>query len=424
MITRVLYMVVSKPSIVFVLCLGAIMFKSPSLKTLPFDRIAFLFTFIVAILSFWFYKGNTRILVEPIAFPMLALTIMGTVSAVQVRFDIERWSFLANKFIVPFSMFFIAKMVFKNEWAVRHFFVFCITVLTYLTLLSVSHLIGADFLIYPSYILDPTLGIHAERARGPFLQAVANGTAINILGLLLLHWCQNRNVSRTLVILFFMFVSLAIAATMTRAVWLSFGLSILILVIVDRTKRVRNIGLAIALVAATAAVVIVMTTDLARPLSERTGDMTSTDFRIAVYQAAFKMFGERPIAGWGTNEMSLNISKYISGYTTSINWAAHNTYLEIIVEHGVIGFAFYAAILFFLFRVGKNISRFTGSKFALIDRQFVSVWRVVLFVYLFNGMFVVMNYQFINVILFTIAGILSAADSGIKCQTESNVSVK
>ena len=35
--------------------------------------------------------------------------------------------------------------------------------------------------------MDESLGYHADRARGPLLQAVANGVSLNLLGVLALH---------------------------------------------------------------------------------------------------------------------------------------------------------------------------------------------------------------------------------------------
>ena len=43
-----------------------------------------------------------------------------------------------------------------------------------------------------------------------------------------------------------------------------------------------------------------------------------------------------------------------------------------------------------------------------LDDQFRSLWPFLVAVYLFNGSFVVMNYQFVNGLLFTIAGMLAA----------------
>ena len=43
-----------------------------------------------------------------------------------------------------------------------------------------------------------------------------------------------------------------------------------------------------------------------------------------------------------------------------------------------------------------------------IDSDFRRLWVVMLGVYLLNGAFVVVNYQFINAFLFTVGGIVAA----------------
>ena len=62
-----------------------------------------------------------------------------------------------------------------------------------------------------------------------------------------------------------------------------------------------------------------------------------------------------------------------------------------------------------IFSVGQEeatTSHLEESTF--LDDQFRSVWPLLVAVYLFNGCFVVMNYQFVNGLLFTIAGMLAA----------------
>ena len=49
----------------------------------------------------------------------------------------------------------------------------------------------------------------------------------------------------------------------------------------------------------------------------------------------------------------------------------------------------------------------------------VGVWPVMVAVYLFNGSFVVMNYQFVNGLLFTIAGILAAQNRRIERSSQT-----
>ena len=64
--------------------------------------------------------------------------------------------------------------------------------LGYLSVIALLFLFGEKSLILPPFILDENLGIHADRARGPFLQAVANGVTLNLLGLVALDSYRRR----------------------------------------------------------------------------------------------------------------------------------------------------------------------------------------------------------------------------------------
>ncbi|HLB86577.1 MAG TPA: hypothetical protein VJK29_02890 [Terriglobales bacterium] len=50
----------------------------------------------------------------------------------------------------------------------------------------------------------------------------------------------------------------------------------------------------------------------------------------------------------------------------------------------------------------------TSPAGTFLDEQFRSLWPVLVAVYLLNASFVVMNYQFVNGLLFTLAGMLAA----------------
>ena len=83
-------------------------------------------------------------------------------------------------------------------------------------------------LIFPGYIVDENVGIHADRARGPFLQAVANGMTINMLALLALDSSRRQRLRGVLAMSFFFAVPIAVLATKTRAVWLAFAGSVIV----------------------------------------------------------------------------------------------------------------------------------------------------------------------------------------------------
>src|SRR5947208_9035626 len=112
---------------------------------------------------------------------MLGLTLLALASVAGQTFDQEAWSLLASKVVVPFAMFHIAGLIFTNETQLRHFEVFCLVVLAYLTFTAIAFVSGAHALIFPRFILNADLGIHVDRARGPLLQAVANGVSLNVL---------------------------------------------------------------------------------------------------------------------------------------------------------------------------------------------------------------------------------------------------
>src|SRR5208283_5404383 len=108
-------------------------------------------------------------------------------------------------------------------------------------------MVGATEFIFPRYILDEGLGIHADRARGPFLQAVANGVALNLLGLIALDSFRRKRLRGWAAAAVLIALPLAILATKTRAVWLSFAGTILVLLLFSPSRRLRRTCLMLVL---------------------------------------------------------------------------------------------------------------------------------------------------------------------------------
>jgi len=77
------------------------------------------------------------------------------------------------------------------------------------------------------------------------------------------------------------------------------------------------------------------------------------------------------------------------------------------VNYGAVGLALYLWVFWDLFRVGTKAKLEMPSDRYFLDQKFRSFWPVLVGVYLFNASFVVMNYQFVNGLLFTLAGILA-----------------
>ncbi len=153
---------------------------------------------------------------------------------------------------------------------------------------------------------------------------------------------------------------------------------------------------------------LVMLGDGEGTINERLEERGPVEFRMAVYEAGWEMFLERPLTGWGADAMQSELTRRISDFHQEAFYF-HNTYLEIVVEHGLLGLALYAWVVIGLFLVGQRRRPHVASPDGtFLDDGFRSLWPVMIGVYLLHASFVVMNYQFVNGLLFTLAGMLAA----------------
>ena len=118
------------------------------------------------------------------------------------------------------------------------------------------------------------------------------------------------------------------------------------------------------------------------------------------------MFLERPLTGWGFHQMPAELPRYVREYNGK-DLYPHNTYLELLVEHGVLGLALYLWLMWEMWRLGRGAIP-AGEKGGFLDRPFHQMWPILLVVYWVNAGVVVMSYQFVNGLLFTMAGMLAA----------------
>ena len=390
------------PTLLFLATLTVFLFRPPDLDFYHLDRIAFAVLVLTLVLRLFLVRERLP-WVPSVSLPMCGLLLLSLYGSLTVPFDVQTWSLLAAQFLVPFTLFHLAITVFRDERSIRGFEIFCLAVLVYLTFVSLASLFRATYLIYPKYILDEALGIHADRARGPFLQAVANGITLNLLGLFAID-CWRRGRLRGPFAWLLLFVPLAILATMTRAVWLSFSASIVALMFLTRSTRVRRACAGLVVAAAIGAVLALSMAGCRTALEDRLQERSPVDFRVAIYQVGWEMALEKPWFGWGQNQIPTEISKR-SDYRPDA-YCAHNSYLEIVVEHGFVGLMLYGWMIVGLCRLSRryNSNGCPGS----LDTDSRRLWLILIGVYLLNASFVVINYQFVNALFFTMAGILAS----------------
>ena len=399
-------LLISAPSVLFLVALTAMLLRHPDVQFYQLDRIAFLLL-VTGVIGRAVVLRQPLLVLERVSWPMLGLTLLALLSVAGQPFEHETWSLLASKLIVPFALFHLAGMVFAAEKSFRRFETFTLIVLAYLSFTAIAFLAGAHSLIFPRFILDESIGFHADRARGPLLQAVANGVSLNILAILAWHAYKRGRRRGAVIIVLLASVPVAILATMTRAVWLSFAGSVVALILLsDNARRRRRACFALFAVAILGFGVVVSSHDLAGSLNDRFQEQGPVDFRKAVYAGGWEMFLERPLTGWGFHQMPAELPRFVSGYDEKVLYP-HNTYLELLVEHGVVGLVLYLWMMWELWRLGRGMVP-AGEREGFLNRDFHRMWLIVLAVYWVNAALVVMSYQFVNGLVFTLAGMLAA----------------
>jgi putative inorganic carbon (hco3(-)) transporter len=380
------------------------LFRPPDVDLSQADRIAFL-GLLLAVLLRICLRREPVFCWSAISIPMIALLLISCVSLMTRPYSAQAWSMLAAKFLVPFALFHVAQLVFDDERSLGRLEGFLVIVLAYLIFIAVAWLCGLRDVVLPRYILDENLGIHADRARGPFLQAVANGVSLNILGLITFSSFRRR--SKLLAFLVAVGWPVAVLATMTRAVWFSFAASLLAAPTFSHERKWHRYAASVLVLALGAVVVLSGSgTSLAR-LSERAEDEGPVEIRLAAYRGSWEMILEKPWLGWGHGQMPAELARRMADYHLNSDWASHNTYLEILGEEGLVGFSLYVWIVVSLLRRQRRNSVRVPAKAGSFESELRALWPVIMGVYLINAFFVVMSYQFVNAVLFTLAGLLA-----------------
>lgn len=399
-------LLISVPSVLFLAALTAMLLRHPDVQFYQIDRVAFLLL-VIGVVGRAVVLRQPLFVLERASWPMLGLTLLALMSVAGQPFDHEIWSLLASKLIVPFALFHLAEMIFAEEKSLRRFEAFALVVLAYLSFTAIAFLCGTHSLIFPRFILDESLGFHPDRARGPLLQAVANGVSLNILGILAWHAYKRGRTRGATIIVLLASLPIAVLATMTRAVWLSFAGTVLAMIFLSENARWRlRASFALFAVIILGCGMVLTSHKLARSLDDRFQEQGPVDFRKAVYAGGWEMFLERPLTGWGFHQMPVELPRFVSGYEEKVLYP-HNTYLELLVEHGAVGLTLYVWLMWELWRIGWGEIP-AGEREGFLDRDFHRMWPIVLAVYWVNAALVVMSYQFVNGLLFTMAGMLAA----------------
>jgi O-antigen ligase len=295
--------------------------------------------------------------IEPIHWLMLVTAAYAVVSAIVVDTLVHRGPFfrLLETFgLLPFLTFLAAPLAFRTARerdVLLRTLVFLGLWLGATTLFDKIHL---DALVFPSYILDPSVGIHFGRGRGPFVEAVTNGFAQYVCAVACaVAWTRWRVTNPG-----FAYFSAGVAAlcltgsflSLERSVWL--GVSVATVVALSAIGEARRHAPAVlSMLAIVVGGSLVLLPGFADEVQERGDNKQTVWDRKNLARASFNMVEARPLVGFGWDQFTKKSTDYFElaeDYPLTLNITraeVHNVPLTYAAELGLVGLLLWAGVL-------------------------------------------------------------------------------
>jgi O-antigen ligase len=240
-------------------------------------------------------------------------------------------------FFLPFMSFFIMRRVILRK-AQAHSFVTGIGVTTiYLGITGCGEAFHLNWLVFPSYILDPRVGIHFGFVRGPLVSATLNGVAM-VLGLPILLWLTLgvHNRLRCVYLLGIITVYISLPYVFQRAVWL--GAAMASAITMAAWPGQRRISIAALVLLIGISIVIVPPTLVAK-IEKRLDEQHTVNYRIRLADESMAIIREHLVTGVGLYRFNPVLNKRLGR-----EYNSHNTPLALLAELGLLGFLPYMTV--------------------------------------------------------------------------------
>jgi O-antigen ligase len=262
----------------------------------------------------------------------------------------ELFQILERVGVLPFALFLVAPVVFDSERHRRILLTTLVGMGGYLGFTALMETLRLKPLVFPSFINDPAIGFHADRARGPFLEAVTNGAGLyaGIIAacIALVTWTDQRAREAAVVVLGL--CGGGILFTETRSVWLGAAVATVVALLSVRELRywfVPAVGAATAVFAVSLALV----PGLAQAVTERSNQQRTVWDRENLATAAVNMVDTHPLLGIGWGRFTTESVDYFEQNPdfplTATDEIIHNVFLTYAAETGLIGLGLWALTL-------------------------------------------------------------------------------
>jgi O-antigen ligase len=276
----------------------------------------------------------------------------------------------------------------------------------YLGLTAFLEVADIRSLVLPRYINDSTAGIHFGRARGPFLEAGADGLALFmcLVACAVARVVWASRLARAAAASAGVLCAIGIVLTLTRQVWVASVLATATTLAIVPSLR-RYVVPAVLGSVACAALVIASVPGLQARAQDRAQSVRPVWDRLNSDRAALNMVAERPLLGFGWDSFpteSVNHYRLAAGYPLTTVDRVHNVLLGYAAELGLIGLTLWLATL------AAAVSGMTRR-----GPPVVEPWRsgliAIVVCWLVVSNFAPLAYAFPNYVLWLWAGIVYGA---------------
>lgn len=252
--------------------------------------------------------------------------------------------------LIPFAYFVLGPVLFRTEHSRRLLVGTLVVIGAYLGWTSLMEGLHVDALVFPSYINNPALGIQFGRARGPFLEATANGLGLvdsAVAAAVGLTIWRGAWIRRGLFVVIGVCL-LGTVFTVTREVWIG-----TVLAIVGGMLAVPGLRkwLVPALALSTIAVVGFLGADpaLLAKAQGRAASQSPIWDRLNTSFAALRAWEAHPLFGVGWQrfiQIGYKYQREALTYPITVRYLeVHNVFLSHLAELGLVGIVAYLAAL-------------------------------------------------------------------------------
>lgn len=309
----------------------------------PVDRLLFLAGFFVLAWYGVHSISDRRIVFSPIHVLFVVIVVWVVCSAIWAHTLTTSTGFYAildRLGVIPYLMFTFAPVIFHDRRSRNFLLGVLVVVGFYISAVSIAEGLKLDHLVIPSYINDSHLGIHYGRARGPFLEAVADGLSMFMCAVAaavgLSTW--PRGCARWLCIAVLILSPIGIILTLTRTNWIAAAAGAVAALLVDRRlRRWIPVGLLVGLVVVAGAFIV--DPPLHHEVDERTADVASVWPRYNLTSAAVRAWEQNPVFGLGWLTFPTRGRAYFRQAPdyplTGVGLEVHNAFLERLAENGL-----------------------------------------------------------------------------------------